>query len=212
MKTDGSNRQRLIVADDLGGVFGFASDGHSVCFSESTMLRCVDLQSGVMASFEGEPWTFDYGLSGDWRATSPTFVGAFFDSAKSEVRLAVADGPAASRRVIGVVRAGSPRWRPGSDDLLYRLGNSLVVTSGLNTTGRVLAPRLPVTRAEWAPTGEVILYIGIESPGLQTAGTLDSLALRQMRPDGSADERVFPKSPEQPLAGLADIIAFEMAR
>jgi hypothetical protein len=132
----------------------------------------------------------------DWRQKLPQFVGVFVESARGGTQtIEVADGIARPQQV--VVRAPNanillerPRWRPGSDDILYTqtsLGTGPRITQLMVANARTGAPRQVNSNqqplyAEWTPSGDEIAWV--DAIGV-------AVAVRLVRPDGSGERSIF---------------------
>jgi hypothetical protein len=153
------------------------------------------------ASCFAAPTTFTGLSSGprgaaDWRRPVPQFAGVFVEGARGGVQtVEVADGIAAAPRV--VVRTTNantllerPRWRPGSDDILYTqtlLGSGprtaeLMVANARTDVARQIRSNQQPLLAEWTPSGEEIVWV-------ETNGV--AVTLRLVRPDGSGERSIY---------------------
>ena len=134
----------------------------------------------------------------DWRSKTPQFVGAFAEQPNGSgaaPTIAVADGPATALRTIAKATESPaatllrPRWRPGSDEVLYlespaqpRTGDHrLMIVDATSGAGRLLAGRPFPMQAEWTPDGSRVAWV--EATGVP-------FAVRVVNADGSA-ERVI---------------------
>jgi len=132
----------------------------------------------------------------DWRQSVPQFAGVFVESARGGVQtLEVADGIATPPRV--VVRTANantllehPRWRPGSDDVLYTetpLGTGprtaqLRIANARTGIGRQVSSNQQPLYAEWTPSGDEIVWV--EASGV-------AVAVRLVRADGSGERTIY---------------------
>ena len=132
----------------------------------------------------------------DWRQTPPQFVGVFIESARGGTQtIEIADGIASSQRV--VVRTATantllerPRWRPGSDDILYTqtsLGTGPRIAQLMVANARAGAPRQVNSNqqplyAEWTPSGGEIVWV--EASGV-------AVAVRLVGADGSGERTIY---------------------
>ncbi len=145
----------------------------------------------------------------DWRSKIPQFVGAFAEQPNGSgagSTIAVADGPASALRTVAKATespAGSllrPRWRPGSDEVLYlespaqpRTGDhKLMIVDTTSRAGRLLVARPVPMQAEWTPDGSAIAWV--EATGVP-------FAVRVVNADGSG-ERVIHSGGGVPEAEL----------
>jgi dipeptidyl aminopeptidase/acylaminoacyl peptidase len=132
----------------------------------------------------------------DWRQPVPQFAGVFVESARGGVQtIEVADGIATPPRV--VVRTANantllerPRWRPGSDDILYtqtpagtgtRIAQLMVANARTGVARQVGSHQRPLY-AEWTPSGDEIVWV--EASGV-------AVAVRLVRADGSGERAIY---------------------
>jgi len=132
----------------------------------------------------------------DWRQPVPQFAGVFVESARGGVQtIEVADGIATPPRV--VVRTANastllehPRWRPGSDDVLYtqtplgigpRIAQLMVANARSGVARQVGSNQRPLY-AEWTPSGDEIVWV--EASGV-------AVAVRLVRADGSGERAIY---------------------
>jgi WD40-like Beta Propeller Repeat len=132
----------------------------------------------------------------DWRVKTPQFVGAFAEQPNGSVApsIAIADGPSTLLRTVAKATespSGSllrPRWRPGSDEVLYlaspapRTGDhKLMIIDTTSGASRLLLERPFPMQAEWTPDGSGIAWVEAASVGF---------AVRVVNVEGSG-ERVI---------------------
>lgn len=149
----------------------------------------------------------------DWRVGSPAFVGAFMEGPRGGLQyLVTADQQGGDARVAltGTADDGNtffaqPRWRPGSDDILYvrtsvdgtvagaPLVSRLFVTDASGRTPReIMKTSRQQFHAAWTPDGRDIVVVR----GLGVAGSVHLIA-----PDGSNERLVqaFGGAPESSM-------------
>lgn len=196
------------------GVYSWNADGSGIGFArgfENAHYQLVGAANGQVTtigdrSAQGRPMA-------DWRTGSPAFVGAFMEGPRGGLQyLVTADqqGGSAKTVVTGTASDGNtffaqPRWRPGSDDILYvrtqadttvqplRTTSTLFVTDASGRTPREIK-KIEYSRllAAWSPDGRDIVYV----EGLGVAGSVHLIA-----PDGTNDRVVqaFGGAPESYL-------------
>lgn len=207
MHADGARRRRLPTGAN-GLLFGFTPDGRFVCFWDAG-YACLDLASGDVRRFSGDlqpggNWTVS---AGSWRTASPRFVGAFIDASP---RIDVADAPGSGQRTIARAFASDPRWRPGSDEILYQSRTDLWLVA-LGGDPRQISAGLAVGRAEWSPDGDQIFAVVADTaqapPAEATPPPPPGTSLKRISLDGSVTE-VFRPPAVRAAAGLVELTVF----
>jgi Tol biopolymer transport system component len=124
--------------------------------------------------------------SADLRHLSPRFVGVFAEDRTGRATIEVADPPPGATLVRvnepdASTRLFRPRWRPGTDDILFtREGTgdapvSLVVSTRGGASVTVTRQSMSLY-ADWTPSGDEIVWV--EGPSIASA-------IRIVRPDGT---------------------------
>ena len=129
--------------------------------------------------------------SADLRRASPRFVGVFAEDRTGRATIEVAEPAAGTSVRVSEpdlsTRLFRPRWRPGSDDILFtREGPDdkpvgLFVVTGRGTETEVTRNQIPLY-AEWTPSGNEIVWV--EGPSIGSA-------IRVVRPDGSGVRVIY---------------------
>ena len=193
MSSDGTAPRR-IVPNSFGSftvLLDWAQDSRTVTFAyafEEALMRSVNVDTGeraLMGYVGGPP------LGHDWRARTPTFVGAFYDTPRnSPTRLSTADRFGAPERVLVSQPApeepiAGARWHPDRDLVLFRREAALHLIELTTGQTRRLPTAKAVIQAEWSPDGTAILYVANEPTGLLAA------TLRVIGLDGTADRELL---------------------
>ena len=221
VRPDGTGLRRVLAGDahslNRDILYSWNGDGSAIGFargSEASNLQLVDLTTGRVAQV-GDRIALNRPM-GDWRTSSPAFVGAFARSGLGDdgpFYIDTADQQGQNARdvitsTVGTSFLGQARWRPGSNDFLYRAttvdqarGRMTVTLQVSDASGR--APRQIVARespfnavvgavaffAAWTPDGRDVVYLW----GQNVVGELHLVA-----PDGSNDRLIqgFGGAPE----------------
>jgi Tol biopolymer transport system component len=166
---------RRLLGGPISTLYGFTPDGTSVCFAV-VKISCVSSATGVeTATYEGQ--------------------------ASSDI----AEKSGSAQRSVLRVLALDPRWRPSSDEILYRTDTQIFVTSIAGQSRRLPTEKV-VRRAEWTAQGTEVVFIAAESaftpnpPAPPPATTL-----RAIHADGTGERELFKPAFDGHALGLFEL-------
>jgi len=196
---DGSGWRRLL-GGPISTLYGFTPDGTSVCFAV-VKISCVSSATGVeTATYEGQASS---DIAAAWRDAPVSFTGALRDATGG--RLDIAEKSGSAQRPVLRALALDPRWRPSSDEILYRTDTQIFVTSIAGQSRRLPTEKV-VRRAEWTAQGTEVVFIAAESaftpnpPAAPPATTL-----RAIHADGTGERELFKPAFDGHALGLFEL-------
>jgi len=206
----------LTQADRRTSIYSWTPDGQQLAISRGEGryeffdpfaaggMPCVTCSPAVVTALNGTVPEFRDAV--DWRRTTPQFVGAFAEGPRGGAQtIEVADGPAAPQRVVARMNVNPgvllvrPRWRPGSDDILYlesptgvRQGsfNLMIVSAGTGASRRLTTASSEVF-AEWSPDGGSVVWLEARGFAQLRAVRVDGSGQRVLLSGGGVPEAII---------------------
>ena len=196
--SDGSGWRR--VGDlSISTLYGFTPDGAAVCVA-TTEVTCISISTGQKTyTLQGQP---AQGIALTWRSKQPAAAAALRDSTGGH--LDVTDASATGRPLVRAL-ATDPRWRPSTDEVLYRVDTSLLV-AGLDGKVRTLASDKFVRRAVWSPSGSDAVFVASDAATTPIPpAPPPASSLRLMRADGTGERELLRVGGDLKTLGLAEV-------